>query len=56
MTSSGVIPLPQDRCKLCHGTGWVTLVDHDGSGYDTACPNGCPTTVQPLDDNAEVPF
>ena len=56
MTDSGVIPAPEDRCRLCHGSGWVTVVDHDGSGYETACPNGCPATARLFDDDAEVPF
>ena len=54
MTDSGVIPTPDNRCKLCHGSGWVTVVDRDGSGYDTACTNGCPPTSRLFDD--EVPY
>ena len=56
MTSSGVIPRPEDRCRLCHGTGWMTVIGHDGAGYEIACTNGCPTAPQPLGDDIEVPY
>jgi hypothetical protein len=37
MTESGVIPRPEDRCTYCRGSGWITVVDYDDSGYDTVC-------------------
>lgn len=43
-------------CDLCGGTGWITYVDHKDDSWDVACPAGCPTVVQPLDDSADVPF
>ena len=50
------------RCLICRGTGWVTSVDYDGSGYETAC--GCmgaaPLEPDETDTEAamipEVPF
>lgn len=47
-------------CETCNGTGWITLADWDGSGYDVDCPDCDGPPLHPDDDGSypgvEVPF
>jgi hypothetical protein len=45
-----------DDCRYCRGTGWITCVDYDGSGYEIACPEGCPAAAPSAASDEEAAF
>ena len=45
-----------DTCRWCHGTGWMTIVDYDGSAYDVPCADDDCLAPQPASGDTAVPY
>ena len=55
--------MSDELCRYCHGSGWITCVDYDDTGYEVPCPNctgAAPLEPDETDTEAaiipEVPF